>query len=116
MENLEAARLAVEADLYNAGVSRAYYACLQAAHAAASREGYGGERPDHRGTVAIFDNELVRRRHLYPAELRGVLSQLQSLRIKADYHAANVSRRGAGRALRVAGSFVDAVRGRIIAR
>jgi len=57
-----------------------------------------------------FNGQLVNLRHLYPSELRTVLSDLQALRHGADYDPDPVTETEATRALRRARGFVAAIR------
>ena len=99
---------------YNSCANRCYYACFQAAIAALLQVGVRprGRRDQwpHPFVQAEFADRLVRRRHLYPAELRSVLSELQALRNSADYSPEPVSEIEATRALRRARRFVEAIR------
>ena len=58
---------------------------------------------------AAFDGELINRRKLYSAELRGVLARNLLLRQKCDYRASTVSHTEASRALRRTRDVVLAV-------
>lgn len=58
---------------------------------------------------AQFDGILIRRRHLYPTELRGVLSRNAAVRLSADYDEDPVTKTEAGRTLRRSRTFVQAI-------
>jgi len=113
LENLVSARAELESNRYDAATNRAYFAAFQAAIAAAIDQGFSIERPDHTKVQVIFNGELINRRRVYPASLRGLLDQLESMRVKADYRPYTVGRRGATEAVRRAAQFVQAVRGKL---
>jgi len=98
---------------YNNCANRCYYACFQAAIAALIRnhiepESRGGEW-GHGFVQARFAGELIGRRKSYSSNLRETLARLLMLRQLADYEAQNVSETQARRAIRAAGSFLDAI-------
>ena len=99
---------------YKSCASRCYYVCFQAAISALLRAGVhpSGRRDQwpHLFVQAEFAERLIRRRHLYPAELRSVLSDLQNLRNVADYSSELVTEIEAARALRWPRRFVEAIR------
>ena len=97
---------------YNNAANRAYYACFQAAVAALDR---AGVRPrgaqtqwSHRFVQAEFPS-LIRRRKMYPADVRATFSHLLTLREQADYKLIGVSETQAARALTRARAFVAAI-------
>jgi uncharacterized protein (UPF0332 family) len=98
---------------YNNSVSRAYYACFQAAiHALL----LNGVRPrgvhaqwGHDFVQAEFVGLLINRRKLYPADLRQTLFRNLNLRHEADYSRTTVRPLEASRVLRRSRQFVDAV-------
>ncbi len=112
-ENLASAGSEYANDRYNACANRAYYACFQGAIAALLRGGITTSDPSgdwgHRFVQAQFNGVLVNRRHLYPSELRDVLSRLLVLRHTADYEPNPISRTLASRALHQAEVFVEAI-------
>jgi hypothetical protein len=58
---------------------------------------------------AQFDGVLINRRHLYPSELRGVLSRNAGVRLSARYDEDPVTQTEADRALRRSRTFVRAI-------
>ncbi|MCP4661272.1 MAG: HEPN domain-containing protein [bacterium] len=84
-ENLRAAELLFESQLYNACSNRAYYAALHAAVAALAKDGIHFDRVDHSAVQARFSGELIRRRKVYPGRFRSYLMRLQVVRDNADY-------------------------------
>jgi uncharacterized protein (UPF0332 family) len=99
---------------YNNAANRAYYSCFQAAVHALIRAGIrpSGARGQwsHAFVPAQFEGELIRRRKLYPTDLRTILQQTYTVRRAADYEAELVSQAQAERALRRASRFVQAIR------
>lgn len=96
---------------YNNTANRAYYAMFHAAIVALQQ---GGIRPEgdewsHRFVPSQFDGILIRRRHLYPTELRGLLNETMGIRLSADYDEAPVTPSEARRAVRHSRTFVAAV-------
>jgi uncharacterized protein (UPF0332 family) len=63
---------------------------------------------------ANFATECVHRRKLVPRELASILSELRSLRAKADYARESVTAKEARQALRWAQEFLDAVQRRLV--
>jgi uncharacterized protein (UPF0332 family) len=96
----------LEEGLYDAAVSRAYYAAYQAARAALLGVGRGEDKHDR--VQAAFAEELVNRRKVYPGK-QGVLLDLMTLRHIADYKGEGVSAKRAARSVQKAESFVIAV-------
>jgi uncharacterized protein (UPF0332 family) len=101
---------------YNNTANRCYYACFQAAVAALIGAGIGPTRAggqwSHAFVPAQFDGQLIRRRKLYPSELRNVLGRNYLLRQVADYEEDAVTHTEASRALRRTRPFVEAIRAR----
>ncbi len=96
---------------YDNTANRCYYACFQAAIAALLREGIEsrGGQWGHEYVPAHFSGDLINRRHLYPANLRGVLERNYILRQTADYEDDHLSRTQVARALDRTRVFVEAV-------
>lgn len=115
LESLAGAESEFANDRFNNAANRCYYAMFQAAIVALTRAGITPRGRDgqwsHAFVPAAFDGELINRRKLYPATLRGGLNRTYKLREKADYEQAVVSRTEAARAVRRAQEFVAAVRG-----
>ena len=99
---------------YDNCANRCYYACFQAAIAALAPAGVQPSTRDGQWGHALVQNQfagqLISLRHLYPVALRGVLSEDLSLRGKADYDPAPVTRIQAQRARRRSRDFVRAGR------
>ncbi len=112
-ESLESAQAELINRRFNSSANRSYYACFQAAIYALVRAGIGPRRADgqwgHEFVHGQFNGELVNRRHLYPAQLRGTLPQNFRLRQAADYGLDRVSEVRAARAVSRAQEFVEAV-------
>jgi uncharacterized protein (UPF0332 family) len=101
---------------YDNSVNRCYYACFQAAIAALLRVQVRSTNPDvgwgHGYVQSQFNEQLIRRRKAYPAELADTLTRLMILRRTADYHMEPVSESQARRALRRAREFVAIIQAR----
>ena len=97
---------------FNNCANRCYYAAFQAAITALLRAGIrpvGGDQWAHAFVPAQFDGQLVNRRKLYPADLRGVLARNYDLRRRADYADDSVSEVEAARGLRRTRLFVQTI-------
>jgi uncharacterized protein (UPF0332 family) len=97
---------------YNNVANRAYYACYLAAVYALTSANVQprGAQWSHEAVPASFDGQLINRRKLYPASLRGVLDRNHQLRLKADYRQDVVTGTEASRALQRAEAFVAQIR------
>lgn len=112
VESLAGAESEFALGRYNNCANRCYYATFQAAVSALHRAGIRPGRDDqwsHYSVPAQFDGQLVNRRKLYPADLRGVLARNHDLRRRADYAVDAVGEAEAGRALRRTRLFVQTV-------
>lgn len=98
---------------YNNAANRAYYACFQAAVAALDiqsvRPQSGRNQWGHDFVQAQFAGLPIRRRRLYPPELRDTLSKAYSLRQQGDYQSVHVTHIQATRIVSRARSFVNQV-------
>ena len=99
---------------YNNCANRAYYACYQAAIHALIEAGIqpptASDRRGHGFVQARFNGDLIKRRKLYPPDIRGALENSYRLREMADYNRLDrVTEVQAARAVRHARSFVAAV-------
>jgi len=103
---------------YDNVANRAYYACFQSAVAAlidAGKRSTGGKGTwSHSVAQAMFSQELIHRRKVYPAELSSILSDVFSLRQQADYTTTLTSEARAKRTLDKARRFVEAVRDEVM--
>jgi uncharacterized protein (UPF0332 family) len=115
-EALKVAEWAYQNGCYNEAVSRSYFAALKAALALLESIGLKPEKTTRIGhwVQANFAAECVHRRKLVPRELASILSELRSLRAKADYARESVTAKEARQALRWAQEFLDAVQRRLV--
>src|SRR5947209_20611297 len=110
-ENLASAQSEYVNGRYNACANRLYYSVFHAAIEALldaglpARAGTWG----HGYVQAQFAGQLITRRKVFAAEFRDTLTVLLELRTKADHDQSHVTQREAGRALRRAESFVNAI-------
>lgn len=108
-ENIKAAEVLFENQLYNACANRAYYAAFQAAIAALTAIGIETDRLSHDAIQANFAVEFIQRRKIYPSHLKSYLMDLQAVRDDADYKGRLVSKKVTLRQLRKAKEFVERV-------
>jgi len=108
-ENIQAAQLLFDNNLYNASANRAYYAAFHAALAALSDAGIQSERLSHEATQAHFSDQLIRRRKIYPGHLKSYLLDLQAVRDDADYKLKLISKKVAWRQVHKAKEFLERV-------
>ena len=119
MEKAVAALAGAESELaagrYDNVANRCYYACFQAAVAALEDAGIhpaagAGTEWSHSAVQAQFAGGLINRRKRFPGSLRDVLSDIVTVREKADYTRNRVSEREARRVLRLSRQFVETIR------
>jgi uncharacterized protein (UPF0332 family) len=110
-ESLAGAESELANGRYNNCANRCYYASFQAAIAALQRAGFQARTGQwgHDFVQAEFVGQLINRRKSYPADLRDILSRNYKLREIADYAEVLISQTEAGRALRRARQFVEAI-------
>jgi uncharacterized protein (UPF0332 family) len=110
-ESLNGARSEAVNRRFNNAASRAYFAAYQAAIVALIRAGINRPTWTHEEVQALFAGQLIGRRKLYPGEYRRLLSDLSSMRVRADYAKVAVSRSAAEGAVSDAARFVRRVIG-----
>lgn len=111
-ESLASAKDNLKSKRYNSCANRAYYACYQAAIAALLKHGIspvGGKGLLKHDFVQSQFGALIKRKKIYPSKIRAHLPNLMDTRITADYKAAAVSKKEAGRVLQKAKRFVSIV-------
>ncbi len=115
-ESLAGAESECAAGRYNNCANRAYYTWFQAAISVLVRAGYGPSGSDgewrHAAVQALFAQQLVKRRKIYPASLRMVLERGALIRATADYQETSVGQTEVVRWVRRSRQFVEAVRQR----
>jgi uncharacterized protein (UPF0332 family) len=100
-ESLEGAESELGNHRYNNCANRCYDACFQAAIYAVVQAGAVSADRDqwrHEFVQGQFVGQLINRRHLYPPELRDVLSRNLLARQRADYENRQISQTEARRA------------------
>ncbi|MGH2616104.1 MAG: HEPN domain-containing protein [Thermomicrobiales bacterium] len=113
VESLQTAESEFANGRYNCCANRCHYACFQAAIAALMCEGIQPRgRWTHESVQAQFAGQLINRRKRFSAGLGHVLPDNQTLRVEADYRPKHVTDTQAGRALRKARMFVNAIQQR----
>jgi uncharacterized protein (UPF0332 family) len=112
-ECLEGAQSEYANNRRNNCANRCYYACFQAAIHALIQGGVQPRDADgqwsHGFVQAEFGGQMIRRRRMYPSELRDTLSRAFGLRQVADYGRDYVSDTQAARILDRAQRFVEAI-------
>jgi len=98
-ENLAAAEICFENELYNACANRAYYAAFQAAVSALADRGIKRENLNHKWVQAEFSGRLITRRKVYPAKVKSYIMKMQTVRNDADYKTRQISKKEALRQL-----------------
>jgi len=106
-ENIQAAELLFENEMYHASANRAYYAAFHAAVAALAHAGIELVGLGHDSVQARFNGELIRRRKVYPGRFKSYLPDLQTVRDDADYKLRLLSQRVAKRQLDKAKEYVE---------
>ncbi len=98
---------------YNNCANRCYYACFQAAIHALLQEGIRSRGKQgqwgHEAVQSEFAKLINRRKKVYPADLRSVLANTMTLRIKADYKEDSLTKREATRSLEDTRRFVGEI-------
>jgi uncharacterized protein (UPF0332 family) len=107
-QNLRAAELLAEAGLFDAAANRSYYAVFDAAFVACLHFGLTVE-PDHAKVLSAFCRELVSRRKIFPAHLKKMLYDVQTVRIQADYGSPSVSRQTAKTSIKTAQTILSTI-------
>lgn len=108
-DNLRLAKYCLEQGLYDASANRAYYAAFQAAISALAKAGITAKKQDHKWVQATFSRELIKRRKVYPSRLKSYLSDMLTLRNRADYAEVSVSQKRAAEQYTQAEDFVGTI-------
>jgi uncharacterized protein (UPF0332 family) len=111
LESLNAAELCFQQKMYNSTANRAYYAMFQAAIAALEQVGVRAAKGSwgHDTLQAVFADQLIRQRKLYPRHFASFLPNGFQTRQLADYGNEMLSQRKARTILRWAREFVKQV-------
>jgi uncharacterized protein (UPF0332 family) len=108
-ENLEAAQLLFDGELYNASANRAYYAAFQMAIAILAVQGISNDKYEHGWVHGNFNTEMIHRHKFYPSRLRSYLPDLQAVRNRADYKDESLSRKIVSRQLAKTKEFIEII-------
>ena len=109
-ENLAAAEICFENEMYDACANRAYYAAFQAAVSALADRGIKKEKLDHRWVQAEFSSRLIWRQKIYSSKIKSYLMKMQNVRNEADYKMQKVSKNVARKQLSKAREIIIAVK------
>jgi uncharacterized protein (UPF0332 family) len=112
-ENLKAAEILFDNQLYDASANRAYYAAFQSAISALLNNGINLDKIKHESIQALFSSELIHKRKIYPGHLKSYLSDLQTVRDIADYEIKTTSKKVASQQLKNAKEFITEVERKI---
>lgn len=107
-ENLRAAGILFDNNLFNASSNRAYYAAFHAALAIIMAKGLQ-VKTDHAKVQATFNGEVLRRAKFINVEYRRYLSEMQNIRNYADYNLESISKRTAKLQLTMAEQFLTVI-------
>jgi uncharacterized protein (UPF0332 family) len=105
-EAIKVAQLSLDHGCLNSAANRAYFATFHAARAALVAAGLSPtDRPwSHKAIQSAFA-QLIHRKKVYSAHLKGVLAELRSARDLADYRPEGVSSRAARNAVQKAEGY-----------
>ena len=81
-DDLEAAKLLLEAGKYKAANNRAYYACFHAIDAVLAKEPVAFKK--HKDTLSYFNKNYVHT-EIFPRDIGRKISRLEIIRHKSDY-------------------------------
>ena len=109
VENIRAAELLFENELYNASANRAYYAAFHSAIAAIYHAGFIPVI-DHKSVRTLFSDCFFNKRKILSSKYNRYLSDLQDKRNHADYRM-GVSKTIAKKQLREAKEFLEIILG-----
>ena len=108
-ENLKAAEILFNRNLFSASASRTYFAAFQAAIAALAHTGIYNENYSHKWVQSAFNRELIHQRKIYPGKIKSYLLEMQNIRIQADYTTKSVSKKKTKELLSFARIFVELI-------
>jgi uncharacterized protein (UPF0332 family) len=83
-ENIQAAELLFDNELFNASANRAYYAAFHLAIASIYATGII-PKIDHKTVQNLFSDYYFNKRKILPSKFKGYLKDLQDIRSIADY-------------------------------
>ncbi len=106
-ENLKAAELLFEAELFNASANRAYYSAFQISLVLLWNKGFE-PKIDHKNVLSLFINEFINKKKIFPSNYKAELYNLQDIRNKADYRA-GITKADAKAQLKFAKQFISDV-------
>ncbi len=106
-ENIFAAELLFENNLFNASSNRAYYSAFHIAIAAIYASGITPE-VNHRTVQTLFAENYCNRKKVFPSKYKGYLKDMQHIRSNADYRN-GVSKKEAKQQLKYAKEFFNLI-------
>lgn len=108
-ENLKAAKILIDGNLYNAASNRAYFAIYHIAIAILKHYNITSEKNEHDWVQSTFNGELIKRRSVFPSRIRSYLLNSQRLRNVADYSEKMISKKAALRQVKKAEDFINLI-------
>ena len=106
-DDLEAAKLLLEAGKYKAANNRAYYACFHAIDAVLAKEPVAFKK--HKDTLSYFNKNYVHT-EIFPRDIGRKISRLEIIRHKSDYDTFYIaSKEDAAEQVSVAEEVIDLV-------
>ena len=107
-DDLEAAKLLLEAGKYKAANNRAYYSCFHAIDAVLAKEPVAFKK--HKDTLSYFNKNYVHT-EIFPRDIGRKISRLEIIRHKSDYDTFYIaSKEDAVERVSVAEEVIDLVR------
>ncbi|MCU0426312.1 MAG: HEPN domain-containing protein [Candidatus Kapabacteria bacterium] len=107
--NLRAAKVLYELDLFDASVNRAYYAAFHAALAVIEIKGLQ-PHTDHAKVQATFNSEVIRRSKHITISYKHYLLTMQDARNLADYKPFAIAKQRATKQIKMAQEFLNIIR------
>ena len=113
-DDLEAAKLLLEAGKYKAANNRAYYACFHAIDAVLAKEPVAFKK--HKDTLSYFNKNYVHT-EIFPRDIGRKISRLEIIRHKSDYDTFYIaSKEDAAEQVSVAEEVIESVRKFLVAK
>lgn len=106
-ENLKAASLLFDNNLYNASANRAYYSAFHCAIVFLLNKGYSPVI-DHKNVLSLFINEFINRKKRFPSLFKKYFYELQTTRNEA-YYKNGINKNKAKKQLNIAFEFFNVI-------
>jgi uncharacterized protein (UPF0332 family) len=106
-ENILAAELLFDNNMFNASANRAYYAAFHIAIVYLFEKAFE-PKIDHKNVLSLFINEFINKKKTFPSKLKQDFYDLQGNRNDADYKS-GISKKTALFQLKIAKEFFDTI-------